>query len=64
MPQAPATTIRIDPELKDQAIEILDELGISLSTAVNIFLKALVRERGVPFEMKLDKKTGAEDAGE
>ena len=48
----PATTIRIDPEVKREATVILDELGLSMSTAVNAFLRALVREGGMPFEMK------------
>lgn len=48
----PATTIRIDPEVKREATAILDELGLSMSTAVNAFLRALVREGGMPFEMR------------
>lgn len=55
----PATTIRIEPEVKKEATVILDELGLSMSTAVNAFLKALVREGGMPFEMKA--KTSASD---
>lgn len=54
-----ATTIRIEPEVKKEATAILDELGLSMSTAVNAFLKALVREGGMPFEMKV--KTSASD---
>jgi DNA-damage-inducible protein J len=52
----PATTIRIEPEVKKEATVILDELGLSMSTAVNAFLKALVREGGMPFEMKVSQK--------
>lgn len=55
----PATTIRIEPEVKKEATVILDELGLSMSTAVNAFLKAVVREGGMPFEMKV--KTPASD---
>lgn len=55
----PATTIRIEPEVKKEATVILDELGLSMFTAVNAFLKALVREGGMPFEMKV--KTPASD---
>ncbi len=53
----PATTIRIEPEVKRGATAVLDELGLSMSTAVNAFLKALVREQGMPFEMKVRKGT-------
>ena len=45
--------------LRPEATVILDELGLSMSTAVNAFLKALVREGGMPFEMKV--KTSASD---
>lgn len=56
----PATTIRIEPEVKKEATAILDELGLSMSTAVNAFLKALVREGGMPFEMKIATKRSEE----
>ena len=52
--QAPATTVRIDPQLKDAANAVFDELGLSLSAGVSAFLKAVVREQGMPFEMKLE----------
>lgn len=54
----PATTIRIEPEVKKEAAVILDELGLSMSTAVNAFLKALVSEGGMPFEMKVGTNKG------
>ena len=56
----PATTIRIDPEVKKEATIILDELGLSMSTAVNACLNALVREGGMPFEMKVALKKNEE----
>ena len=51
----PATTIRIEPEVKREASAILDELGLSMSTAMNMFLRAVIREGGMPFEMKANK---------
>lgn len=64
----PATTIRIDPEVEREATAILDELGLSMSTAVNAFLRALVREGGMPFEMRVrtpapDGETAGKPAG-
>lgn len=47
----PTTTIRIEPELKRDANEIFDELGISMSAAVNMFLRAVVRNGGLPQEV-------------
>lgn len=52
----PATTIRIEPEVKKEATAILDELGLSMPSAVNMFLRAMIREGGLPFEMKVAPK--------
>lgn len=49
----PTTTMRINPELKDEANKVLSELGLSLSGAVTIFLKAVVREQGLPIDMSI-----------
>ena len=57
----PATTSRIDPEAKKEATAILDELGLSMSTAVNAFLRALVREGGMPFEMRVKAPAPGEE---
>lgn len=49
--------VRTEPELKEQAESILEELGIPMSNAVNMFLKQVVIQRGIPFDVKLpDKK--------
>jgi DNA-damage-inducible protein J len=45
--------VRIEPGLKEQAESILDQLGIPLSNAVNIFLKQVVMQNGIPFPVKL-----------
>ncbi|MCK5848957.1 MAG: type II toxin-antitoxin system RelB/DinJ family antitoxin [Caldisericia bacterium] len=47
---------RIEPEIKEQAETILSTLGISSSSAVNMFYKQIVLQRGIPFELKLPKK--------
>ena len=44
---------RVDPETKEQAEAILDQLGIPMSNAIGMFLKQIVIQRGIPFEMKL-----------
>lgn len=61
MATAPTTTIRIDPEVKEQANEVFEELGLSLSAAVNVFLKAVIREGGMPFDMRVAGKEDSED---
>lgn len=59
MPAVPPTTIRLDTGAKAEANKIFDELGIGMSAAVNAFLKAVVRERGIPFDMKIDNAPSA-----
>lgn len=44
---------RVEPEIKEQAEQILDQLGIPMSNAVSMFLRQVVLQRGIPFEMKL-----------
>lgn len=43
---------RIDDQLKARAEQIADSIGIPLSSAVNIFLRRFVVERGFPFSVK------------
>jgi DNA-damage-inducible protein J len=42
-------TIRVDNELKKEADDLFSDLGMSLSTAFNIFLRQSVREQQIPF---------------
>lgn len=51
----PTTTIRIDPDVKRCAGEVFDSIGISMSAAINSFLKAVVREGTMPFDMKIER---------
>ena len=46
--------IRIDKNIKYQAEEIFNELGLNMTTAINLFLRTTIREHGIPFELKLD----------
>ena len=48
-------SIRMDTELKAQADELFAELGMNLSTAVNIFVRQSLREGGIPFEIRTDR---------
>ena len=43
--------IRIDENLKKQATELFSQLGIDMSSAINIFLKQCVMRGGLPFEV-------------
>ena len=44
-------TIRIDSSLKDEAESLFKDLGMSLSTAFNIFLRQAVRMQAIPFSI-------------
>ena len=57
MASIPTTTMRIDPQLKEESSRVLEDLGLTLSGAVTIFLKAVVREQGLPFEVKNPHQT-------
>ena len=46
--------IRTDRDVKAAAERIFEELGLNMTTAVNIFLRQSIRENGIPFELKLD----------
>ena len=45
--------VRMDEALKKQLEVLCSELGMSISTAVTIFAKTAVRERGIPFELRV-----------
>lgn len=44
---------RVDPVVKEQAEQILDQLGIPMSNAIGMFLRQVVIHNGIPFDMKL-----------
>ena len=47
--------VRIEPNIKEQAEAILEKLGIPMSNAVSIFLRQVVMQNGLPFEVKIPK---------
>lgn len=51
--------IRTDREVKLEAEKIFEELGLSMTTAINIFLRQTIRENGMPFALKLDVPNAA-----
>lgn len=53
---------RVEPEIKKQAEIILDQLGIPMSNAISIFLRQIVLQKGIPFEMKLPQSKPVEYA--
>ncbi len=47
-------SIRVDDIVKQRAENICSELGMSLSTATNLFYKKLISYGGIPFELRVD----------
>ena len=47
-------TVRMDSQLKQQFNELCNEIGMSVNTAINVFAKAVVKTRSIPFEIKAD----------
>lgn len=45
--------VRIDEDLKRETEKILAALGLNMTTAINAFARAVVRERRIPFELSL-----------
>ena len=43
--------IRIDDDIKSKAEALFDEMGLSMSTAVNMFVRQAVRQGAIPFEI-------------
>ena len=52
---------RVEPELKKQAEDIMDKLGIPASLMINMLYKQIVLTRGIPFKVVLPVGTGEMD---
>ena len=46
--------IRMEENLKKQFDTLCNELGLTMTTAVNIFAKTMVRQKGIPFDVSLN----------
>lgn len=47
-------SIRMDTELKKQAEVMFSQMGINMTTAMNMFLRQVVRQGKIPFEIAVD----------
>ena len=47
--------IRTDKYVKEQAEQLFAELGLNMTTAVNLFLRTAIRKHGIPFDLILDE---------
>ena len=49
-------TFRLSPNVKQEASDLYESLGITLSDAINLFLVKSIQEGGLPFEVKKGQK--------
>ena len=47
-------TIRMDEGLKKQSEALFEEMGLNMTTAITLFIKTVVRENRIPFEIRAD----------
>lgn len=48
---------RIEPQLKQDVEFVLNELGLSFSEAIELFLRQVKLNRGIPFDIRIPNKT-------
>lgn len=48
--------VRVNETIKKEVEALYKELGLNMSTAINLFLKKCLAEQGLPFELKLPNK--------
>lgn len=45
-------TIRVDDNIKQQAEKLFDDLGLNMTSAINIFIKKALSVNGIPFDLR------------
>lgn len=57
---ASVLSVRVDSSIKDSFAELCEELGMTSSVAVNMFMRQMLRERSLPFVPSLGKNQASE----
>lgn len=55
-------TIRLDSDVKRECEGIFGDLGMNLTTAINVFLRKSIRVGGFPFDVRLEERPNRETA--
>ena len=58
---ASVLSVRVDSSIKDSFAELCEELGMTSSVAVNMFMRQMLRERSLPFVPSLGKNSASEN---
>ncbi len=56
MPKTATVHVRVDEQIKEDAVRVLDALGISVSEAITMYFKQVALKNGIPFELTADRK--------
>ena len=56
--------VNVPTNVKNESNEIFVKLGLNMTTAINIFLKKVIKEKGIPFELKLEAEKDMREAAE
>ena len=54
--QTAPINIMVDKKVKEEAVKVLDDLGLSMSMAITIYLKQIAKTNSIPFEIKGNRK--------
>lgn len=57
MPKTATIRARVEPELKAEAEAMLEELGLSPTTAITLFYRQVVQQQGLPLELRVPNAT-------
>ena len=65
MNQKARLNLNIDAELKEQTLNVLTQIGLDFTTAINIYFKRIVRDNKIPFDLSAKRYYSVEEvAGE
>ena len=62
MSKSSSVYTRVEPEIKEQAEQVLSKLGIPMANAINLFLRQIVLRQGIPFDIKLPQNMPPDDS--
>lgn len=51
MAEKTTVTFKVDKDVKEQASEIFNSLGMNFTTGLDVYLRAVIRTGGVPFNL-------------
>jgi DNA-damage-inducible protein J len=62
MEKTATLNLRVSPEVKNSAEQVLDQLGIPMSTAITMYLKQIALTGGIPFALRIPSAPQSVDA--